>query len=168
MSFIWEWITANWLALYGAIVGTCALFVNASNFLHGSRKEKVRLIVSCHRHPEYDANIARLHNAADKEPWNKVNLIEVYEVVVRNTGSVLAHLEAVGVICSQKQERLALVPESQGGGTILVSASASSVTPLAPKSSRTFRVYLRAGEKPFTAIMCYATDQTGKRWTAPA
>ncbi len=41
-----DWVTQNWLALYGALVGSIALLLNFFRFRFQVGKEKVKLSVS--------------------------------------------------------------------------------------------------------------------------
>ena len=160
-----EWISNNWLALYGAIVGTIALFINLFRFFHTLKKDNVKLNVSVSPHKNQKQNIDRLAQNADKPAYEKTNLAEVYVIKVRNVGNVNAFVEDVNLICKSGVERKALVSQNMGNSCILGEIKEIDI---APKSSLDFNIYLRDGEDPFIPLKAIVTDSTGKEWRVNA
>ena len=60
------WISENWLALYGAVIGTVALIINLSRFFHTLGKDKVKLRVTAEEHPNKSENEIELANPVQK------------------------------------------------------------------------------------------------------
>ena len=96
-----QWIADNWLALYGSIVGTIALFINLSRFIHTIRKDIVKLKVSIEPYPRRHENIQALKNPENKDGPEKIHILEVYYINVRNIGNVTAYIDDVGLICKK-------------------------------------------------------------------
>lgn len=160
-----EWISNNWLALYGAIVGTVALLINLLRFFHTLKKDKVKLKVSVLPHENQKQNIERIAQNADKPIYDKTNLAEAYVIKVRNTGNVNAFIEDVNLICKAGVERKALVSQNMSHRSILRDIKEVDI---APKSSLNFNIYLRDGEKLFIPSKAIVTDSTGKKWRVNA
>ena len=158
------WLEQNWLALYGAIVGTFALFINFSKFIHGITKDKVKIYLSFEKHPEFEENIKRLRDSQSNEAWNRLNVVEVYFVTVRNVGIVPLHVDSIGVQSSKNKKHEALL--STGSNGTLIRTSNTNLDPIPPKSSKTFSVYLGAKDETFYAKKAYLLDGTGKKWKA--
>ena len=163
-----EWIANNWLAFYGAVVGTLALGINFSKFIHAINKDKIKIRVSVSDHPQKLANIKLLKDGEDNEPLDRINMAEVYIVTVRNIGNVNAHIDDAGVICTHEKSHSALVSSPTGGGCILVSISEAKLDPIAPKSSKKFSIYLQRGQECFEARRAFVVDSTGEKWLAKA
>ena len=160
-----EWILNNWLALYGAVVGTIALFINLFRFFHTLKKDKVKLKVSVSPHENQKQNIERIAQNVDKSTYERTNLAEVYVVKVRNMGNVNAFVEDVKLICKEGVERKALVSQNMGNSCILGEIKEIDIP---PKSSLSFNIYLRDGEEPFVPSKAIVTDSTGKEWRVNA
>jgi len=160
------WISENWLALYGAVIGTVALIINLSRFFHTLGKDKVKLRVTAEEHPNKSENEIELANPDSKEPGGgQQPFLPVYRINVTNTGSVDAHIENAYVLTNESIEKHVLVtyPNDHcmyGGieqvGTIIIS----------PKASLKLNIYLKRGEKKFTARKAQVVDGTGKIWKA--
>ena len=159
-----QWFLQNWLALLGAVTGTLALFVNYLSYQHNRNKDLVSLTVSFAAHPEQAANLRALIESEGEQQWDRPNLVEVYNVTVRNVGSIVALLSAVGVSAHSGGDHAAMVRHGQ----YLQKASASNMEPLPPKSEQRFVVYLNRGESLYTVAKAFAIDQTGKRWESNA
>jgi len=160
-----EWISNNWLALYGAIVGTIALFINLFRFFHTLKKDDVKLKVSVSPHENQKQNIERIAQNIDKPDYERTNLAEVYVIKVRNVGNVNAFVEDVNLICKAGVERKALVSKKMGNSCILGEIKEIDIP---PKSSSNFNIYLRDGEEPFVPSKAIVTDSTGKEWRVNA
>lgn len=159
-----QWFLQNWLALLGAVTGSLALLVNFLSYRHNRNKDQVRLAVSFAAHPEQEENVRALVESEGKQPWDRPDLAEIYEITVRNTGNIVAPLSSVGVVAAPGVDHAAMVRHGQ----FLQIASASNIAPLPAKSERKFAVYLGRGEALYTVTRAYAIDQTGKRWQSNA
>ena len=158
------WINDNWLALYGAFVGTVALGINFSRVWIAINKDKIRLrIEHCRRH-DYDDKIKALQESLKKEPWERLNLVEVYTIIVKNIGCVDAYIEQAWIVDGDNVRHDALVPERLSRGVILNRLDSAQLEPVKAKSSSKFTVYLHADERPFEAKECRVMDRTGKIW----
>ncbi|MGK8438372.1 hypothetical protein ACRS3X_13695 [Ectopseudomonas hydrolytica] len=159
-----NWLTDNWLACYGAITGTLALFISYLGHRHAVNKDTIKLSVSFSAHPNQEENIKNMLSTEGKEPWEQTNFTEVYLVTVKNLGSIPAPLEDVGVITSSGDKKQALTSSLHSHGNILSKISDSKLEPLIPQSAKTFKIYLERAEPVFKAKKAYAVDQTGKLW----
>jgi hypothetical protein len=163
-----EWLTENWLALYGSIVGTIALFLNFSRFIHAIKKDKVKLSLSVAPHPEREKNMERLISTENNEPWDdRPNVVESYQITIRNIGNVDAHIEDAGIICQDGKIRQVLISYPGNYCTLGHLSEVGSVT-ISAKASKKMCVYLNRGENEFIARKAFAMDSTGKKWTAKA
>lgn len=93
-----QWLTENWLATYGALVGTIALTLNFTRFIHLRKRDTVQLKVSGEPHEHYEGQLHRLIEGREKAVHERPSLVEVYKVRITNKGSIPAHLEDAGVI----------------------------------------------------------------------
>ena len=165
-----QWIANNWLALYGSIVGTIALFINLSGFIHTLRKDIVKLKVFIEPHPRRHENIKALKNQENKDGPGKIHGVEVYYINVSNIGNVTAYIDDVGLICKKGQEKYAyaLTPTRISNASILNRVSDTSTDPIPSKSSKRFTVCLHHDEEPFEAKQAFVIDNTGKKWRVNA
>ncbi len=162
------WLSENGLALYGAVTGTAALLITFFSHRHNVKKEQIKLSVSYTDHPKKSENIERLNAENEDSPWQKLNIVEVYTVTVRNLGSIPAPLHDVGVKDKNGDKHQVLVRRRDSEFSIVEPIHESDVEPLEPMSARTFSVYLRRDEPVFSAVAAYAIDQTGKEWKGRA
>lgn len=164
-----SWLSQNGLALYGAVTGFAAIAISYFAYRHNVGRDKIRLAVSHHNHPRQAENITRLIGSGDSDkPWNQTSIVEIYEVVVRNLGSVPAPLDDVGIVDSQGARHGALVSRRVSHMGLLEPFAKSDICILEPRTSVQFSVYLRRDEKLFQAVEAYAVDQTGKEWRTHA
>ena len=159
-----KWISSNWLALYGAIVGTIALFINFSRLIHSVQRDKVKVDITTSAHRRASQNIIQMNASQDGEPAQRIKKAEIYLVTIRNTGNVDAYIEDVGMICSKRISHSASVYSGSGFQTV----AEAKQGPIKPKASREFKVYLPANQEPFTATHAFAIDSTGKQWKKKA
>jgi len=165
-----EWILNNWLALYGSIVGTLALVINITRFIHTIKKDKVKLSISVSCHPDYDSNINKLKEKNYDQEWERPNLVEVYTITIRNTGAVDAYIENASIICKKNKVYNALTYYSKTSSFngLLGSISQVGTIKIEPKASKKLDVYLKADEDIFTAKYIEIEDSTGKKWNKSA
>ena len=157
-----NWITENWLALFGAITGTVALLIHFLAYQHSRKKGEINLAVSWAPHTQREENIRTLIETEGSKDWERPAMVEVYTVTVTNLGNISAPLSRVGIVTEKGVERLALV----NNGNDLQKTSAENVQPIPPKSEQAFSLYLIRGEEQFEVMKAFAIDQTGKRWEA--
>lgn len=157
-----SWLSENWLAFYGALTGTIAIAISYFGHRHNISKDNIKLAVSFAPHPNQDRNIRTMLSTNDNIPSERTNLIEIYQVTVRNLGSIPAPLNDVGILTDQGIKKPALIRKQNS--TLLYEVAESALDALAPQSALTFSVYLRHDEPMFSASMAYAVDQTDKLW----
>jgi hypothetical protein len=158
-----DWISKNWLALYGSIVGTIALIINLSKFIHSLKKDKVKLSLSVAPHPDREANIQRFKDTEQAQPWEQANLVEVYVITVRNKGTVVAFIEDATLICKKGSTYQALTRYS-GDNCMLGSIPQVGTIKVEPKSSVKLSIYQKREHKDFTPKRVEVIDSTGKKW----
>ena len=162
------WIYQNWLALYGAVVGSIALLINFSRLLYTIKKDKIKLTLSVAPHPEKEKNIERLVATEENEPWDdRPNLVEIYKLTVRNIGNVDAHLEDAGIVCEKGKIHQVLVSTSSNH-CVLSNIPNSGLVQIQPKASKKLSVYLNRAENIFQVKKAFVVDSTGKKWTIKA
>jgi hypothetical protein len=164
-----EWISENWLAMYGAIVGSFALMLNVVRFFYDRKKDSVQIEVSGEPHPDYEEQVMRLKEGKKRPEYDRPGLLEVYKVQVTNTGNIPVHLHDAGVV-STSGESVSVLTRSYSGSNSnhLVPIESSGISPIAPKSSETFWVWLKIDQEPFAVSSYFATDRTGQRWSKKA
>lgn len=161
-----DYLHNNVLALYGALVGTVALFLNFVKLRHDVLTRNVRLKVSYRKSPSYEASLRALSKPPTDKPWSgdgPPNLAVVYLVEVVNVGSVDAFIKTCGIETTSGQQKEALA-YSAPNSLILQSISQMNGLSISSKGAKSFSVYLRKGEEPFEPAHAYVEDQTGKRW----
>lgn len=163
-----SWLSENGLALYGAVTGTAALLITFFSHRHNVKKDQIKLSVSYTDHPRKSENIERLNSDYSEHPWEKPNIVEIYEVTVRNLGSVPAPLHDVGVIDKDGNKYQALVSRRLSQMNLLQRLPEFDGESLEPRAAKTFSVYLRRDEPVFLPVLAYAIDQTGKEWKGRA
>jgi len=168
MEIIVNWLSENGLALYGAVAGTAALAISYFGHRHNVGKDSIKLAVSFAPHPSQSENVRNMLSTEGKEPWDHINLTEVYLVTVRNLGSIPAPLDDVGVVTDQGVKKQALTAIRHSHSTMLYKVAESKLDALAPRSAHTFSVYLTRDEPMFLGTEAYAVDQTGKLWSSRA
>lgn len=156
----------DWLATYAAIVGTLALLLNFLRFKHQSTKDKVKLNFSVNDHKDKEETIESMAIPAESlAPGTEMQIGSVYEVTIRNTGSVNAFIQDAGVIDEKGIKHSALTHYLLAGGYVLGKIADVDEGPLVPKSSRSYDVHLRRGENVFQARRVFVVDGTGKEWS---
>lgn len=159
-----DWLSHNWLALFGAATGSLALLLNFLGYRHNLQKDKIKLSVEYKSHPRQDENISRMESTAEKQPWEQIGLVPVFVVTIRNLGNVPAPIEGVGLIIDGGRKRPSLVSSKRGVPNIIEAVSSRNVDALPPLSSRDFEIFLNRGEPLYRVSCAYVVDQTGKTW----
>lgn len=167
---MWDWISENWLALYGSIVGTVALFLNFSRFIHTVNKGKVKLSIDFKKHPNFENNLKELTDTS-RDSFTRANMAELYVINIKNIGSISAYIEDAGIITSTGKTHHALISydntDNQPVVTIGKIPDVGQIK-IEPKSSKKVSVYLNINEKPFIPIQAFVEDSTGKKWSTKA
>lgn len=163
---ILQWLATNWLAAYGAIIGTLAFVLNFARYRHSITEKRISLKVEICKHSNYDENISRL-NTPDSGFGDKPTIVEAYIVTVRNIGSVDAYLQSAGLIDENDVRREALTYRPGSQHRILYPLSQVPDEPIKAKSSKKFNVFLGENEKEFVARIGFAEDKTGRVWKSP-
>lgn len=158
-----DWLQENALALYAAVVGTLGLVLTLARFVYDRRKDHVQLRVVSRKSPDFAKSAAALSTATPSS-FDVPKLLPGYMVTVYNDGSIPAHLADAGIVDSAGTDVPALTPASPQRPMILMQLGQVDLDPITAKSSRTFTVYLRAGQTPPRAAKCYVVDKTGRRW----
>ena len=161
-----NWVIENWLALYGAIVGTIALVINFSRFIHTIGKEKVKLRVTAQPHQNKTENLEELASPDSRMlGGGQQQFLPIYQIKISNVGNVDAHIESAYVLTDDGNKKHVLVKYSHDQlrygsidqvGTILVK----------PKTSTQMSVYLHRGKAEFIAKAAEILDGNGKKWKA--
>jgi hypothetical protein len=145
-----EWIQNNWLALYGALIGTVALIFNFSRFIHTVNKDKIKLALSIVPVPNQEAKFREM-SEKEEEPWNRSDT-SVFTITVRNIGNVEAYIENVWVICTKGTKYSA--------STFLERDN----QPLKPRTSGKYNISLSKGQKLFEPKRIFVTDKIDGKW----
>lgn len=133
-----------------------------------NKKNKVKLSLSVVPHAEREKSMERLISTENNEPWDdRPNVVEIYQITIRNIGNVDAHIEDAGIICQDGKIRQVLINYPGNYCTLGHLAEVGSVT-ISAKASKKMSVYLNRGEDLFIAKKAFAIDSTGKKWTAKA
>jgi len=162
-----EWISEHWLALYGAIVGTLALFLNVSRFIHAVKKDSVKLKIKVEDHPQKSENIKMITEPASDKDWEVPKIVKTHTLIVRNIGNVDAHIEDAWITCKKGDKHKVLVSDPNHQ-MMLSEIPKLHAVKLAPKSSTKLNVYLHRGEEAFDARNAEVIDSTGKSWRVNA
>ncbi len=152
----------DFLALYGATVGTIALALNFLRYKHTINSNKVQLKISYKKVKDYQKNIESMQNGYNPETGTGGNIAEVFNVTVLNLGDVDAYLKEVGIVSSNEAKHIALV-SSKSIHNLLVDISVKEEI-LKPKSSRTFSIYQKKDEKSFEVKYAFVLDEMDKKW----
>lgn len=155
-----SWLSTNWLALYGAVIGTAASVVAGLTYWHNVKKEHIQLELSC----QIDQRYVELSTRGYSTAGGRHGLIAMYHLTVRNIGSVNAPLSAAGIVDTKGNKHDALEIHMAGSMSRVVSPFFNFV--LQPHTTKTFDVYHRVREGPFTAVKAYVVDGTCKEWRA--
>ena len=155
-----EWLSLNWLAFYGAVVGTLALILNFLRLRHQIKSGEPKLSISVAKHSSYDENIARLQAPEEETPpfrSSRPSMVEIYEITVRNLGSVEAHIESCGVVTANGEKKEASVRAAgQREFRMMQKTSSNATLSVSAKSSETFSVYLHRDEDLFEVSHAFA------------
>ncbi|MCR9473020.1 hypothetical protein NB502_14260 [Vibrio diabolicus] len=163
-----QWFQENAIAIYGAVVGTIALFLNLGRFWimyqKSVRKLKVEYVVSDSAQHQIDqaANPSDMFGKrSNRDPKSLVG--PIYKVTVRNVSHISMHIHDVGLIVTGEnglEKYQALVR----GHSFLQRLTESGGDDIAAGSSKTYNVWI-SGDLVLPDIKgCYVIDQLGKQY----
>ncbi|WP_280566863.1 hypothetical protein [Chromohalobacter sp. 296-RDG] len=159
-----EWVQENWLAIYGAIVGTIALALNFGRFWlmlqRGRRTLKVESTVS----EQAQRHLDQL--AKPEDPFARGSLLgPIFDVTVINCSHVSMHIHDVGVEVDEAEGKRAVQALVRSGSHGFLSPLAKSGGDDLPAGSRrSYPIWLKRSYTLPKVIGCYVIDQTGKRY----
>lgn len=162
---VYDFISQNPLAAYGAAVGTIALALNFMRYRHAVSNAKPRLKLEVVTEKTESAFQAEMTPAEDKEPWrggSRKSLI-THKVKIRNIGGVAVHLQDVWVD-GQNGKVAASMPYGGQQANIYCAVSERGNVEIAPRSSRSFSVFSKIEGGYLKITAAHAVDETGKHW----
>lgn len=162
---VYDFISQNLLAAYGAAVGTLALTLNFMRYRHAVSSMKARLKLEVIVRASEDAFEAEMNPKEEKEPWNGGNRqsLITHEVKVRNPGGVSVHIQEVWVH-TQNGRVDAKMPYAGNQRNIYGSVSERGNVEIAPRSSHSFSVFSNKEGGYLKIRSAHAIDETGKHW----
>ncbi len=166
-----EWIQQNAIAIYGAIVGTIALFLNLGRFLLMYQKSIRKLKVES----TIDSRAQELINDAinprsifgtgserERDPNSLIG--PIYTVTVRNVSHVDMHIHDVGLIINEqgtKNKKPALIR----GRHFLQDLASSGGDDISAGASKTYNIWLKAEVEIPDICGCYVVDKLNKEYS---
>ncbi|MEN8935037.1 MAG: hypothetical protein ABF245_08920, partial [Planktotalea arctica] len=162
---IYDFVSQNLLATYGAAVGTIALALNFMRYRHAVSNTKARLKLEVIVEKAENEFEAEINPQEEKEPWNGGNRqsLKTHKVKVRNLGGVKAHLQDVWVE-TQDGRKNATMPYGGSQQNIYGAVSERGNVEIAPRSSHSFSVFSTKEGGYLEIKSAHATDETGKNW----
>lgn len=165
----WFWLKENGLALYGAIVGTLALFLNVGRYWLMRQKVVRKLKVESSINKFAQSHIDKAKLGQNVEAWEGGNSVgPLYDITVKNISHVPMHIDEVGIIVrSSNLKRKERIRYHQ---MFHVTASSLGVDEsemdLSPGKKKTYSIRLkREGFEIPKVIGCYVVDHLGKEFT---
>lgn len=159
-----EWFQENWLAFYGAIVGTVALVLNFGRFWlmlqRGKRSLKVESTVSELAQQKLD------QLAKPEEPFSSGSLLgPIFDVTVINCSHLSMHIYDVGVEVIDPEGKKAIQSLVRSGTHGFLSAlTKTGGDDLPAGSRRSYPIWLGRNYALPKVVGCYVIDQTGKKY----
>lgn len=159
-----EWIQDNWLAFYGAIVGTIALVLNFGRFWlmlqRGKRRLKVESTVSELAQQQLDKL------SKPEEPFSSGSLLgPIFDVTVINCSHVSMHVHDVGVeVIDSEGKRIIQALVRSGSHGCLSSLPKTGGADLPAGSRQSYPIWLKRSYSLPKVVGCYVIDQTGKKY----
>ncbi|TLP67066.1 hypothetical protein FEE96_06875 [Parasedimentitalea maritima] len=161
---IYDFISQNLLATYGAAVGTIALALNFMRYRHAITGSKIRLQIEVLTEKTEEAFQAHLNPPAEELSFSSAPTSCItHKVKVRNVGGVTAHLQDVWVE-TQNGRKNATMPYGGSQQNIYGAVSERGNVEIAPRSSHSFSVFSTKEGGYLEIKSAHATDETGKSW----
>lgn len=158
---VYDCISQNLLATYGAAVGTCALVLNFMRYRNAVTNTKARLKLEIVAKKTENAFKLEMSPPEEKAPWEGGSSLITHEVKIRNLSGVPVHIQEVWVQ-TQNGRVDAMIAESQRN--IYEPVSAQGNVRIAPRSSIRFPVFSNKEKGYLKVKRAYAIDETGKDW----
>lgn len=159
-----EWIQNNLLALYAAVVGTIALFLNFGRFWIMYQKSKRKLNVEAVIDERAQKQLDSLEEPNDGFGSRDSLCGPIYKVDVINTSHLQMHLQDAGLYIKTEngKEKLKVYVR---GSHFLQHLNDGGGIDISPGSRESFSVYLKSDEPSIPKVIgCYVVDQLGKEY----
>lgn len=144
----------DYLAIYGALVGTIALILNFLRYKHALKQNDVKLKISYKKVEILEEDIKDLGKPFDPVTQEGGQCAKICEVTVQNIGNVNAYIKDISMINEDEQK----------ANIILLDISEVRRKPIEPKASRTFDMFIKNKEDICEIKYVIVIDQTGKVW----
>jgi len=158
------WIQENILALYGAIVGTVALFLNFGRFWFMYQKNKRKLKVVSRIDKGAQDRLASLEKPDGGLSSRGALCGPIYKVDVINTSHLQMHIHDAGIIfeTSSGKEKIKVLVR---GERFLNDLDESGGKNIPAGSRESFSVWLKSDGITIPKVVgCYVEDQLGKEY----
>lgn len=167
----YQWLETNAIAIYGAVVGTIALFLNVGRFWimyqKTVRKLKVESTHSSSAQHQINASIESPFdvsgNKSKGKPDPKTLIGPLYKITVRNVSHNSMHIHDVGLLIKTengKGKHNALVR----GRSYLQKLEDTGGDDLPAGSNKTYDVWISGDLKLPDILGCYVVDQLNKKY----
>ena len=160
-----NWIRDNLLSLYGAIVGTIALFLNFGGFWIAYKKSLRKLTVESSIDEYAQGKLDELAKPKDAYGCGSTLCGPIYKITVINACHVQMHVFDVGVTAksAQGEQKLqALVRSGSNGFLSRLNDIGGEDIPAGAR--KTFDVWLSSKPEIPHVVGCYVVDQMGKEY----
>lgn len=164
IAVILAWLYTNWLAAYGALIGTLAFGLNFARYRNAIKRSNVSLRITFDKRADFDENIQRFSEESDGCGGGAPRIVKVFDVKVANLGNIDAFIQSAGVICDDGTQKNALGYQPNSQHRMLYPIAELPEQAIKPKSSQVYTVWLERDEPAFTPVRGYAEDKTGKLW----
>lgn len=144
----------DYLAIYGALVGTIALILNFLRYKHALKQNDVKLKISYKKVEILEEDIKDLGKPFDPVTQEGGQYAKICEVTVQNIGNVNAYINDISLINKDEQKV----------NIILLDIPEVRRKPMEPKASRTFDMYITNKEDICEIKYVIVIDQTSKEW----
>lgn len=160
-----DWIQENLLAIYAAVVGTIALFLNFGRFWMMRQKSIRTLKVESKIDGQAQERLDELGKPKDIFNSRGSLVGPIYKVTVINVSHVSMHVDDVGLVIKEGKNKVRLpVYVRSGSHGFLSHIEAAGGEDIAPGAKKSFSIWL--GSEPVIPeiVGCYAVSQMGKEF----
>ena len=160
-----DWIQDNLLAIYAAIVGTVALFLNFGRFWLMRQKSIRKLKVESKIDGQAQERLDELGKPNDIFNSRGSLVGPIYKVIVINVSHVSMHVDDVGLFVKEGKSKVKLKAYVRSGNHGFLShIEEAGGEDIAPGARKTFSVWL--GSEPVIPeiVGCYAVSQMGEEF----
>lgn len=150
----------NYLAIYGAAVGSLALLLNFLRYRHAVIDRKAKVVVELVEKMSANGFEERIKERANSAPYFAPQATITHEIKVRNLGNVSVHIQDAWVETVEGIREDAFHRRKDSG---FQRASRIGNLEIVPRSSQSFSLFSDTDVylKPKKA---YVLDETGKKW----